>query len=195
LGNIIGKAKAQDQGQSAGASPVLTGGPADTIPPPTGGPVLTGAGSTNSEAADPLDYTSRYNTRLSARDETRFQDWMKTQSERTGHNVGDDLYDYDLRGWWKEHQDADLTAGVHLNDKYKKPNHPTFSTESQYHGRDGNAGGRWEKQGDNSWRFTAGRTNVRMRTPRRMRAYFDRVEPGNELVIPDEVMTDTAGAP
>lgn len=41
------------------------------------------------------DYSGKYNTSLSADDETAFQGWLG-KSGRQG-----DLSDYDLRGWWK----------------------------------------------------------------------------------------------
>lgn len=195
MSNLFGKARAEEQSPSS-AAPILTGGDT-TVGSAMPTPSAAGAARVLSgvPASDPLDYTERYNTRLSAEDEKKFQDWTKKQSERTGRNIADDTYDYDLRGWWQEHRDADLTTGVHLNDKYKKPNHPTFSTESQYSGSGGNEGGRWEKTESGAWRFVAGRTNLRNRSPARLRAYFDRVESGNDLVIPDALYQDVAGAP
>jgi hypothetical protein len=43
-----------------------------------------------------------------------------------------DLYDYDLRGLWKS--GGGFGADAHATDQFKKPNHPTFSIESQYNG-------------------------------------------------------------
>lgn len=53
--------------------------------------------------------------------------------------------DYDLRGYWMD-PDTKKTAvtGDHFIDKYKKPNHPTFSVESKYAvGADANLAGTW----------------------------------------------------
>ena len=132
---------------------------------------------------DDLDYTGHYNTQLSERDERQFQDWLTRQSEHTRRDVSRDLYDYDLRGYWRRHRTADLSE-AHLPDTYKKPNHPTFSDESQYHGVEGLHGGRWTRRADNTWSFTPGRTNMTLYGPNRLRRYFERVEPGNEVVVP-----------
>ncbi len=40
--------------------------------------------------------------------------------------------DYDLKGFWKENPNFSAKEGDHLTDKFKLPNHPTFSTESKY---------------------------------------------------------------
>ena len=45
---------------------------------------------------------------------------------------GMDEIDYDLRGFFRDGNSFD--AAGHGADWYKKPNHPTFSNESQYHG-------------------------------------------------------------
>lgn len=99
-----------------------------------------------------------------------------------GGDVGDD-YDYA----------AAEAAGVkpdergHMPDTYKKPNHMTFSKESQYSGKDGNEGGSWDKlpPGDSNWMFTAGKTNMQQHTPQDMQDYFNKVEPDSLLKTPD----------
>jgi len=139
--------------------------------------------------ADDLDYSNEYNTPLPPRDEERFQEWVKAQSEKTGRRVDNDLYDYDLRGYWQKNKDADL-SDAHLTDRYKKPNHPTFSSESRFHGEDGLEGGEWAKNPDGSWRFTPGATNLEMHGPNRLRRYFDRVEPGNTIILPNGTIVD-----
>lgn len=74
------------------------------------------------------DMTGQFNTELSEEDEKKFQAWAK-QNNRLG-----DLYDYDLRGAWKELNEGSMSEDDrgHLGDKYKKPSHPTFSAESIY---------------------------------------------------------------
>src|SRR5574342_270175 len=133
---------------------------------------------------DPMDYSAYYNTQLSQGDEERFQRWVQRQSERTGRDIGMDLYDYDLRGWWRRNQSANM-SDAHLPDTYKKPNHPTFSDESRYHGEDGLHGGTWERQSDGSFIFTPGRTNLAMHDPDYLSRYFERAEPGNRVNFPD----------
>lgn len=70
-----------------------------------------------------------------------------------------------------------------MTDRYKKPNHPTFSNESKYHGVNGWEGGIWEQNGSR-WRFHAGKGNLILRTPDDLRDYFKRVEKDTDLVLP-----------
>lgn len=74
------------------------------------------------------DFSDSHNTKLTDEEEKAFQKWAK-ESGREG-----DVYDYDLRGAWKEMQQGSMSedARGHLGDKYKKPNHPTFSNQSVY---------------------------------------------------------------
>ncbi len=130
---------------------------------------------------DPLDFTERYNTQLSPQDEAAFQSWTQQQSKAVGRDVSGDTYDYDLRGWWQANPNASLSGG-HLTDQFKKPNHPTFSDQSQYHGVDGMQGGQWQQQSDGSYAFTPGATNV-FSVPE-LQDYFARVEKGNTLNAP-----------
>jgi len=118
----------------------------------------------------------QYNTELTPEEEKRFQAWA-TANGRSG-----DTYDYDMRGWWKENGDKSVEG--HFTDKYKKPNHPTFSNESIYHGRDGNVGGEWSGE-EGSMSFTPGRTNLENYTPLMLQDYFTKTEPNVRLVIPE----------
>lgn len=82
----------------------------------------------------------------------------------------------------------------HYPDKFKYPNHITFSDESVYHGKPAgdlpvpggklNEGGRWEKLDDGSWSFTPGRTNLQTHSTQDMIDYFDKHEKGNKLILP-----------
>lgn len=80
-----------------------------------------------------------YNTRLNPTDEKGFQHW---KAENAPQDSGED---YDLRGAYKggEHKEAN----GHWSDKYKKPNHPTFSDQSQYAKEAPEKAGHWN--GDN----------------------------------------------
>jgi hypothetical protein len=123
---------------------------------------------------DPLDFSDQYNTQLSPQDEAAYQAWAQQ------NNRARDVYDYDVRGWWKS--GAAIDDRNHGTDQFKKPNHPTFSDESQYHGVNGMQGGHWNQQPDGSFDFTPGGTN--MYTTPQLQNYFKRVEPGNELNVP-----------
>ena len=78
-----------------------------------------------------------YNTDLGD-DEPNFQKWKK-------QNAPDDSgYDYDLRGAYKSGGSKDPVTG-HWKDTYKKPNHPTFSDQSNYaKGDQLDRAGHWE---------------------------------------------------
>jgi hypothetical protein len=68
---------------------------------------------------------NEYDTVLSQPDEMKFQKWKQKYAPR------DSGYDYDLRGAYKEGFKPDPKTG-HWGDKWKKPNHPTFSDQSVY---------------------------------------------------------------
>jgi GGDEF domain-containing protein len=77
-------------------------------------------------------FDARFNTILSPADERHFQTWKQQYAP---HDSGDD---YDLRGAFSAGLRPNAQTG-HWPDRFKKPNHPTFSNESQYalYGRPG----------------------------------------------------------
>lgn len=126
-------------------------------------------------AADPLDWTDRFNTPLSPEEEKAFAEWL-LKAKKAG-----DLRDYDLRGAWK----AGVTGrGGHLPDTWKKPNHPTFSSESAYSGVDGFEGGSWRETAPKKWEYVPSETNIRLHGLDRLMDYFKRVEPSAVLRTP-----------
>lgn len=129
------------------------------------------------------DYTDKYNTSLNPIESAAYSKWQTNNTIMAGRDVSKDKYDYDIQGWWKQNQDQNLTGG-HLTDDWKKPNHPTFSDQSIYHGVDGNNGGTWGKNQDGSWNFSASDTNMQMSDPAELSKYFDKVEPGNTVSFP-----------
>lgn len=66
-----------------------------------------------------------YSTPLSLRDEAAYQLWKIQNAPR------DSGADYDLRGAYLANMQRDPDNG-HMGDRFKKPNHPTFSDQSQY---------------------------------------------------------------
>lgn len=79
----------------------------------------------------------RYDTPLTPVEERAFQAWKQRYAPN------DSGYDYDLRGAFKAGLTPDPKTG-HWSDRFKKPNHPTFSDQSQYAvGRDAEKAGRW----------------------------------------------------
>lgn len=126
----------------------------------------------------PRDLRDKFNTALSPQEEAQFQAWAK----KTGRES--DTYDYDLRGAWKA--DAKAATNGHLPDTWKKPNHPTFSVESQYSGpASGLIGGQWVDKGKGRWAFKASEYNAQNMTPEELRKYFAEREPDSELVLPN----------
>ncbi len=114
-----------------------------------------------------------YNTALSARDEQRFRQWA-------GERIRD-TEDYDLRGAWKGN--AQAAANGHLPDTYKKPNHPTFSAESEYSTPE-NPGGQWVDDGKGGFVFWAAPSNLKYQSLSDLARYFDQREQGNTVIAP-----------
>ena len=85
--------------------------------------------------ADNYHFIQNFNTKLTDEEEASFQQWAAQESEKSGRDKFRDLEDYDLKGAWKELQKGTMSEDErgHLGDKYKKPNHPTFSDQSIYH--------------------------------------------------------------
>jgi len=122
------------------------------------------------------DMTDSYNTPLTPEEEQNFQTWAKK------NNKSKDLYDYDMRGFWKGGEGFNERG--HGPDTYKKPNHPTFSDQSQYHGTDGHQGGSWAGSDEKGWTFSPGPTNYDYRNEDEMKDYFKQFEPGTKLQLP-----------
>jgi hypothetical protein len=120
--------------------------------------------------------SDRYDTPLSAPEQAKYQQW----AAKMGRDPVKESRNYDLQGAFK--------AGVkpakngHLPDTFKKPNHPTFSEESKYHGVDGNVGGRWTKQKTGpGWDYQASLTNLQHHSPATLKQYFKHVEPDSRI--------------
>jgi hypothetical protein len=139
---------------------------------------------------DAPDMTDKYNTPLNAEDERAFGAWAKAQRRGPGVDATRDLYDYDLRGYWKKNGGETLAEGAHLTDEFKKPNHPTFSDESKYHGIDGHEGGKWGGSEKEGWTFTPGKTNIQMQGQHGLQEYFDQYEPKSKLLGTDNPMPE-----
>lgn len=131
------------------------------------------------------DYSDKFNTVLSPDEEEKYQVWA-TENHREK-----DVYDYDLRGAWKELQSGTMSEDErgHLGDKYKKPNHPTFSDQSIYSGQDGVTGGVWSRNAEGKDVYTPGRKLSSVEADR-LRRYFLRNEPGVVLDLKDKVFDE-----
>ena len=129
--------------------------------------------------ADPPDLSGQYNTQLTPREESQYQSWAKANKRDR------DTYDYDMRGAWKEMQagGAGQAANGHFTDKYKKPNHPTFSDQSMYNGTDGYQGGKWSQAPDGRDVFVPSQSNLKNMSADQLKQYFAKVEPNAQLQI------------
>lgn len=111
-----------------------------------------------------------FDTPLTPEQEGFFAKWA-------GKRAGD-TQDYDLRGFFAA---GGQNSSGHLPDTYKKPNHPTFSNESQYSTPE-QTGGQWVQAPDGKWVFMASPWN--MNTQPGLQGYFDQREPDSTLVLP-----------
>lgn len=120
------------------------------------------------------DLTNQYNTALTTEEEKQFQKWAKAEGREK------DVFNYDLRGYWKEMVagSAAEASNGHLTDKFKKPNHPTFSSGSMY-ATESNPGGHWSNENGRDV-FTLSR-KVSPAEANYLSSYFAQVEPGVEL--------------
>lgn len=84
-----------------------------------------------------FDFSPKYETQLTPDEEVKFQDWKKVNAPN------DSGFDYDLRGAFKAGVTPDAKTG-HWPDTYKKPNHPTFSDQSQYAKDRPDLAGHWD---------------------------------------------------
>ena len=129
-----------------------------------------------SQPEDNRDFTDQYNTKLTDEEEAKYQKWAKENKREK------DTYDYDMRGAWKS--GVGQADNGHFPDTYKKPNHPTFSDESQYHGKDDNEGGKWSEK-DGRTQFKPGKTNKQYWKDDDLTNYFKEREPDADL-LPDD---------
>ena len=134
-------------------------------------------------AADPNDFSDRYNTPIPPERQAAFNQYVADQTKATGKSPLNDRYDYDVQGDWLGGAARDERG--HGSDRYKKPNHPTFSDQSQYHGKDGYVGGHWDQSSQGQYTsYTPSQTNLNFRSPTELQDYFTKTEPGIALRSP-----------
>ena len=73
-----------------------------------------------------MAFDSNFNTILTPEQEKEIQKWKAIYAP---HDSGED---YDLRGAFYAGETNQQEKGEHGSDKWKKPNHPTFSDQSIY---------------------------------------------------------------
>lgn len=83
-----------------------------------------------------------YNPNLAAKDQA-FQQWYSLNTPEGKHGIPfSDQLDYDYYSAFRNN-DIGQSSNAHFTDRYKRPNHPTFSDESMYSVPE-NPGGHWE---------------------------------------------------
>ena len=84
------------------------------------------------QTVEPSFNQANFNTPLPAAKQIEYSNW------KTVNAPNDSGHDYDLQGAFLAGVTRDPATG-HMPDTFKKPNHPTFSNQSQY------ATGKWAK--------------------------------------------------
>lgn len=146
--------------------------------------------------SDPApDYRNSFNTNLSPAEEVAFQAWTAAESARRKRDVTRDLENYDLRGYWKGVGRGDNASQGHMTDTFKKPNHPTFSDESQYHGAPAPwgkyLGGKWDESGYTPSPEMLAHTH----DLKDMEQYFKEAEPDMKLRAPAQAAAESDWTP
>ena len=124
------------------------------------------------------DYSDQYNTPIPEAKAQAYASWLAYASKTQHRDVGLDMYDYDIQGAWLAGEAQDYG---HMTDRFKKPNHPTFSNQSQYHKTSGCTGGVWLKTNGKDL-YAVFKDN--MLTKAELAAYFRQVEPDAILLDP-----------
>ena len=134
------------------------------------------------EPTDGAQKGGKYDTAVPEEREAEYQSWRATLPKSLQYEG-----DYDLRGYWLDPETKKTAVkGDHFIDRYKKPNHPTFSVESKYAvGDDLKYAGSWD--GD---RFVLTAEAAAARKAREPRGAYPGAwnNPGN--VRPGEVVYD-----
>ena len=134
---------------------------------------------------DPQDFTGKFDTTIPPEKKAAFSEWVKAQTKSTGKSPLNDQYDYDVNGYFLSGQGADGRG--HMTDQFKKPNHPTFSDESQWNGVEGHGGGAW---GADS--YTPSGTNLEMAgSSEALKDYLKRADPQVKLMPQEPVPAAT----
>src|SRR5215472_6567863 len=124
---------------------------------------------------DTPDFSNLYNTPIPPAKQKAFDRWLSTKGRKS------DYFDYDVQGFWLSGAGTDPRG--HGSDRFKKPNHPTFSVESKYSTPE-NPGGRWVKNKDGHITFAADSSILRYHEPEELQQYFQTTEPGTRLELP-----------
>lgn len=96
-----------------------------------------------------------FNTKLPENRKAEYAEWAKV-------NVTDSGHDYDYVGAFLAGEGRGKDPNGHLTDRWKKPNHPTFSTGSVYAtGKYAKYAGTWQQDAAQEWKFTPSKTTAK----------------------------------
>jgi hypothetical protein len=130
-----------------------------------------------------LKYINQYNTGLTPDEFKKFYSWAKNKYG-SHDNILREMGAYDIQGAWKLQNSGksivDPNTG-HGPDTFKKPNHITFSNQSQYHNEQ-MPGGSWFQQ-DNKWKFKPSQTIMQHYTKPQLQEYFNKNEKDVDLLF------------
>lgn len=123
-------------------APAASSGPVPFSPAPAGQPAIPPQTApvpipTTPQTSSMGVPTQSFDTKLTPAEESQFQKWKQKNAPN------DSGVDYDLRGAFKAGLSPDPKTG-HWPDTFKKPNHPTFSNQSQYAGFAPDRAGSWD---------------------------------------------------
>lgn len=128
------------------------------------------------------DLSNQFNTPIPTQKTGAYRDWIRRQIANTGKDPSKDSEDYDVQGYYLSGQGTDPRG--HGPDTFKKPNHPTFSDESQYSNLSDQRGGTWGSTGTGKNYFLSMPSNLKYRSLDDLKQYFNRYEPGVTLEPP-----------
>ena len=133
-------------------------------------------------------FKDRFNTPLSSMQQVEYDRWISRMEKGGGRpNIKNDVEDYDLQGFWKSGGRFE-SSEEHGFDRFKKPNHPTFSDESQYSGITDPVlgkvkGGTWSGSEEAGWKFSPSSEMLdKTHSIEDMSAYFRLMEPNAQLL-------------
>lgn len=117
-----------------------------------------------------------YDTPLAPQQQGPYQQWRSSLPGDLQNNQ-----DYDLQGAYLAAMQANGRA--HMGDRFKKPNHMTFSDESQY-STPQTQGGHWSEGANGTFAFWASPWNMQQHSWPELTRYMQEAEPGTPLIAP-----------
>ena len=131
-----------------------------------------------------LEYLNKYNTPLTDYEYPKFLNWARIRYG-SPDNLSMEMGNYDIQGAYRGIMNGEFTPDSrgHLPDKYKKPNHITFSDESMYHTND-TPGGKWVET-KIGWKYIPQKHTIERYGADYLNKYFQKYEPDSMLVMDD----------